>query len=296
MKLHNILSKLRQTAPLHLREGLGVGLCLLLFTACETIDEADRWTEPQPIEMKKNVLVEDFTGQNCVNCPAAAALLHDLSASSMGQHIVAVSIHGGSLAMGIDKSPLGLATAIGEDYNTHFGVQAWPSGMIDRTDGAGNVGRTADVPSWTAGIVGQLSKELLVDLDVKTAFDAETRQLHVDVSAFATEGHTFPADARLTVWLTESGIEGFQKYSDHNDTKYQHNHVLRDALSDPYGDVLATITASSERGVHAGYTYTIPATYGRNKWAVNPEQMAVVAFVTDKSGEVLQVVDVPVVK
>ena len=271
---------------------------LATLTACETVDEADRWTEPTPIEMKKNVLVEDFTGQNCVNCPGAASLLHDLSASSMGEHIVAVSIHGGALAMGVDKSPLGLATEIGEDYNTHFGVQAWPSGMIDRTNGSGVIGKTADVPSWTAGIVAQLGKELLVDLTANTTFNAETRELHVDVTAVGTEGHSITADMKLTVWLTESGIEGFQKYSDHNDTKYIHNHVLRAALSDPYGDVLATIinTASSERGVHAGYTYTIPATYGRNKWAFNPEKMAVVAFVTDKNGEVLQVIDVPVVK
>lgn len=273
---------------------------LAAFTACETIDEADRWTEAKPIEMKKNVLVEDFTGQNCVNCPAAAALLHDLSGSSMGEHIVAVSIHGGALAMGIDKSPLGLATAIGEDYNTHFGVQAWPSGMIDRTNGSGVIGKTADVPSWTAGIVSQLSKELVVDLSANTTFNAETRQLTVDVTAEATEGHALNADMKLTVWLTESGIEGFQKYSDHNDTKYIHNHVLRAALSDPYGDALrlSTIGSSfdSAHGVHASYSYTIPATYGRNKWAVNPAKMAVVAFVTDKSGEVLQVIDAPVVK
>lgn len=265
---------------------------LATLTACETVDEADRWTEPTPIEMKKNVLVEDFTGQNCVNCPGAASLLHDLAASSMGEHIVAVSIHGGALAMGIDKSPLGLATALGEDYNTHFGVQAWPSGMIDRTDGAGNVGRTCDVPSWTAGIVSQLSKELLVDLTANTTFNAETRELHVDVTAEGTEGHSITADMKLTVWLTESGIEGFQKYSDHNDTKYIHNHVLREALSDPYGD---TMTIESNRST-VSYSYTIPATYGRNKWAVNPEKMAVVAFVTDKNGEVLQVIDVPVVK
>lgn len=267
---------------------------LATLTACETVDEADRWTEAKPIEMKKNVLVEDFTGQNCVNCPGAASLLHNLSASSMGEHIVAVSIHGGALAMGIDKSPLGLATALGEDYNTHFGVQAWPSGMIDRTDGAGNVGRTCDVPSWTAGIVSQLSKELLVDLTANTTFNAETRELHVDVdvSAEGTEGHSITADMKLTVWLTESAIEGFQKYSDHNDTKYIHNHVLREALSNPYGD---TMTIDSNRAT-CSYSHTIPATYGRNKWAVNPDNMAVVAFVTDKNGEVLQVIDVPVVK
>lgn len=298
MKLHNILSKLRQTAPLHLREGMGVGLCLLLFTACETVDEADRWTEPQPIEMKKNVLVEDFTGQNCVNCPAAAALLHDLTGSSMGEHIVAVSIHGGALAMGIDKSPLGLATEIGEKYNTFFGVQAWPSGMIDRTDGNGNAGKTCDFTSWTAAIVNQLSKELITELDINTTYDAATRELHVTVGARPADGPhgELNSGMTLTVWLTESNITGFQKFSDHNDTQYVHNHVLRDCLSHPYGDYIVENATFGENTLDLNYTYTIPATYGRNKWAVNPEQMSVVAFVTDYRGEVLQVVDAPVVK
>lgn len=271
---------------------------LAAFTACETIDEADRWTEPQPIEMKKNVLVEDFTGQNCVNCPAAAALLHDLSASSMGEHIVAVSIHGGALAMGIDKSPLGLATAIGEEYNTHFGVQAWPSGMIDRTNGSGTIGKTADVPSWTAGIVNRLSKELVVDLNVKTAFNAETRQLNVNVETSPAEGPNGYLDSgmRVTVWVTESGITGFQKFTDHNETNYVHNHVLRECLSAPYGDNIIENAQPGENSLDLTYSYTIPATYGRNKWAVNPEQMAVVAFITASSGEVLQVIDAPVVK
>ncbi|MDO4210363.1 MAG: Omp28 family outer membrane lipoprotein [Bacteroidales bacterium] len=292
MKLHNILSKLRQTAPLHLREGLGVGLCLLLFTACETIDEGDRWTDAKPIEMKKNVLVEDFTGQKCVICPNAANLLHNLATSTMGEHIVAVGIHGGAMSLNIN-TPIGLATELGEDYNKHFGVQAWPSGMVDRTDGNGNAGKTCDFTSWTAAIVSQLSKELLVDLSANTTFNAETRVLHIDVSAEATQGHTLTADMKLTVWLTESGVVGQQLMPDASTNReYVHNHVLRESLSDPYGD---TMTIDSNRAT-VSYSHTIPATYGKNKWAVNPEEMAVVAFVTDAKGEVLQVIDVPVVK
>lgn len=267
------------------------------LTACETIDESERWTEPQPIEMKKNVLVEDFTGQNCVNCPAAAALLHDLGASSMGEHIVAVSIHGGALAMGIDKSPLGLATQAGEDLNTRFGIQAWPSGMVDRTPFGGS--RIVDFTSWTAAIVGQLSHELVVEVGVKTTYNPETRQLSVTASAAPADGANGYLDSGMSmnVWLTESGITGFQKYADHNDTKYVHNHVLREVLStNILGDNILENAQPGDGTLDLTYDYTIPATYGRNKWAVNPEQMAVVAFVTNSAGEVLQVVDAPVVK
>ena len=276
---------------LPLMGGVGGGL-----VSCETIDEGERWTEPAPVEMKKNVLVEDFTGQNCVNCPNAADLLHDLLATTMGEHIVAVGVHGGALSLNVNKTAMGLATEQGDEYNTHWGVQSWPAGMIDRTDGNGNVGRTCDFTSWSSAIVGQLSKDLLVDLDASTTFDAETRQLHIDVTAEATEGNSLSADMKLTVWLTESNITGMQMMPDASrNMQYVHNHVLRDVISAPYGDAM---TIESNRAT-CSYSHTIPTNYGKAtaaRYEVKPENMAVVAFVTDKNGEVLQVVDVPVVK
>ena len=285
MKLYNILSTIKHTTPFPRREGLGMGLfglCLLCFTACETIDEADRWTELAPVEMKKNVLVEDFTGQNCVNCPAAAELIHNLCATKMGEHIVAVSIHGGAMSIDATKSPFGLALPIGEEYNKHWGIQAWPSGIIDRAGGV------KDVPSWSSSIVERMSKDLVVDLTANVSFDKDTRTANISVTA--TEGVT--SDMRLTVWLTESNIEGRQKFTDHEEEKYVHNHVLRDCLTDPYGDALTNGQWSK--------TYQIPKGYGMGERIASlnakTENMAVVAFITDKNGEVLQVIDTPLEK
>lgn len=273
-------------------------LAATALTACDNYDEAERWTEPQPIEMKKNVLVEDFTGQNCVNCPTAAAMLHDLLGTKMGPHIVAVSVHGGAMALDVDKNPMGLATTVGQDYNTHFGVQAWPSGMIDRTNGQGQVGTPCDFTSWTAAIVSQLQKDLIANLDATTTYTPDTRQLSVDVTASAAgEEGNLDSGMSITVWLTESHITGMQLMPDGSrNTTYEHNHVLREALSTPYGDNIMTGTRHNDGTVSLHYDYTIPTTYGRNKTTVVPENMTVVAFITRTSGEVLQVIDVPVVR
>lgn len=263
------------------------------LTACETIDEGERWTEPAPVEMKKNVLVEDFTGQNCVNCPNAADLLHELLATTMGEHIVAVGVHGGALSLNVNKTAMGLATDQGDEYNTHWGVQSWPAGMVDRTDGNGNVGRTCDFTSWSSAIVAQLQKDLLADIDLTATYDAESRNLNINGKVSATEeGNVNISDLAVTVWLTESNITGMQMMPDASrNMQYVHNHVLRDVISAPYGDAL--------RDGSFSYSHTIPTNYGKAtaaRYEVKPENMAVVAFVTNKSGEVLQVVDVPVVK
>ena len=58
-------------------------LALLLLVGCDAVERPDRWREdPAPIVPRRNVLLVDFTGQRCSNCPAAADLLHSLTACS----------------------------------------------------------------------------------------------------------------------------------------------------------------------------------------------------------------------
>ena len=46
---------------------------LVLFHSCDSVERPDRWREdPHAIVPQRNVLLVDFTGQRCSNCPAAA--------------------------------------------------------------------------------------------------------------------------------------------------------------------------------------------------------------------------------
>lgn len=262
-----------------------LALALMTLTACETIEENERWTDAKPIEMKKNVLVEDFTGQNCVNCPTAAAMLHTLMSTSMGEHIIAVSIHGGAMSLSCEKQVQGLATALGEEYNTHWGVTAWPSGMIDRKGGL------KDYTSWTSAIAECGTQEPKISLGVNVSYNADSRKLEVKATSTENENGAL-SGSKLTVWLTESNITAMQMLpSGTRDMSYVHSHVLRDALTEAYGNDFGSKEWTK--------TYEIPMGYGKaasnEKYYCKPENMAVVAFVTDKNGDVLQVVDVPVV-
>ena len=66
-------------------------LVLLGFCACEEVDEADRFTGPVEFVPKKNVLIEDFTGQRCLNCPLAANAVHAMQATYGAEHVIAVA-------------------------------------------------------------------------------------------------------------------------------------------------------------------------------------------------------------
>ena len=55
------------------------------LSACDNIESNERWEEKVPVEIKKNVLIEDFTGQDCINSPAAADFIHQLQQGRDGK-------------------------------------------------------------------------------------------------------------------------------------------------------------------------------------------------------------------
>ncbi len=70
----------------------GIWVLLLAFSSCEEI--APTIT---PCQTDRVILVEEFTGIDCVNCPIGAQKLKELSTQNPGK-IVIVGIHAGYFA------------------------------------------------------------------------------------------------------------------------------------------------------------------------------------------------------
>lgn len=252
--------------------------------ACDNIDTDERWEEKVPVEIKKNVLIEDFTGQNCVNCPAAADVIHQLQQSAAGAHIIAVGIHGGSLSYSVDKLPFGLATAIGETYNTDWGVKTWPSGMVDRHGGLLNL------TAWVSAAVNRLQLEPEVEMQLSTSYDgnvSDTQWGKAGITVTLSEKQAGALkNAYVNVWITEGNIVARQTKPEGSDNAYVHQHVLRDVLTPAYGEKV--MSQDAEGMATCTFSYDIPKTYGRSS-KTDVLNMTVVAFVTKgEKGEVMQ--------
>lgn len=88
MNIHNIFHKARLTSPLHLREGLGVGLCLLLFASCEDYTEKNFGTRDelyQPTQI--NNLTVDLTDAHYAAVAAEAANIAAAEAAGCGERL-----------------------------------------------------------------------------------------------------------------------------------------------------------------------------------------------------------------
>lgn len=220
-------------------------LALLLLVGCDAVERPDRWREdPAPIVPRRNVLLVDFTGQRCSNCPAAADLLHSLTAGPAGARIIAVSVHGGALALSTDASPRGLAGPDARRLTDEARVSSWPQGTVDRP-----VGGTLLRPSaWNSALAERLAlaadadaaaqQSLVADAHVALAtrtLSYTLRPRHLTDAAGQPDAETY-----LHLWLVEDSITAPQTLADGTErADYLHRHVLRLDLTGPSAHRLA---------------------------------------------------------
>lgn len=110
-------------------------LAMLLVSSCGDISESERLEYVKPEVQGRNILIEDFTGQNCVNCPKATAVIEQLQQQYGADTIIAVAIHSGYFGVHNSPTQVGLATDLGDTYYNHWGIESQPNGIIDRSDG-----------------------------------------------------------------------------------------------------------------------------------------------------------------
>ena len=68
-----------------------LSLAAVAFAACDNISESERYgKDPVDVQKAKNVLIEDFTGQKCINCPKATDVIHELQGLYGEDHVIAV--------------------------------------------------------------------------------------------------------------------------------------------------------------------------------------------------------------
>lgn len=251
--------------------GISLFAAGLALTACSNIDEDDRLIYVEPQQVDKRVLIEDFTGQRCVNCPSATAVIEQLQESYGADNVIAVAIHSGPFGKGTP-----LRTDTGDYYYNKWGVKNQPTGMIDRR------GLESNYLLWTSAVIEEISKKAPIQLDGECSYDEKSSSASITINAESMAD----VNGTLQVWLVEDGIVSPQfKPNNVVDNEYVHNHVFRTTVNDKDGD---TFTMS------VGEKKAVPFTVQINKeWKA--ANMYAVAFVSDPTG-VLQAVRIPLVK
>lgn len=249
-----------------------VALCAVaLISSCSDIDTNDRYVQMPYFEPASRVLIEDFTGQKCVNCPAAheeIAQLHEL----YGDAVVAVAIHGGSPGFEIKTNNtryIGLADDEGAYYGGKLSDTSRPLLMINRD---GNE-LSPNSGTWQENLRAALSKPSECKITVEASLSTDLSTINTSTSVTS---HQELRDLRLQLWVVEDSIVAYQLGPDGQEfPEYVHNHVFRGAVNGLDGERITLKPDVAETKEHS-----IERVDGaREKW--NPAHLFIVGFVSN---------------
>lgn len=253
----------------------------------------------------KKILIEDFTGHTCGNCPRAAKELHEIDSIYPGK-IVGLALHVGSTfaapAPGYAGSPstaflADYRTTAGDDYDATFGAADFglPQGMFNRKE-YDAVAQThlKFYPNWKTYASSIIAEPSVVDLQIAVDFNLSTRKICCSVKdSFLT---TMSDTLNLSIVLTQDSIIDWQDYIGVLMPNYVHRHMLRDAItpSGAWGESLASGAIAAGTTHIKKYAYTIPAAYKTIACDVN--HCHLIAFIYKvRTKEIIQVEEIKLI-
>ena len=284
---------------------LGVLASILALQSCEEKDViidmgASVFTDTTYVAaietaQPRNILIEEFTGASCTNCPAGHDVVSSIISGNPGR-IVALAYHtynAGNIFKPVNK-PNGEKSAF--DFrdsaatnisSTIFGgVGSIPIAGIDRIP----VGSTLQIGrnQWASTVSSRLPVASPVNMYIKSTYNSSTNIVSLNVKIAYTS--IVSKKNALTIGVTESNIVDAQEFADSVDMKYVHNHLFRKCLTQYYGKAILDSLSTKQPGRVYEYNYQFSPS---PSWKL--ENCSIVAFLstnesTDK--EILQAKEV----
>ena len=175
-------------------------------------------------------LIEEFTGIHCGYCPQAHKISADLI-KAQPDKVNVIAVHAGGFSTPNHDEP-DFRTDLGEELNNHFEITGYPSGVVNRAEYNGSV--ILDRSWWVYACRDYDKSNAAINLYATAKYDNASRELTVEVEGYR---HDDATDAKLAVALLQNNIIGPQSGGGLG-REYIHHHMLRDYLTDSYGDTV----------------------------------------------------------
>ncbi|MBI5325259.1 MAG: Omp28-related outer membrane protein [Ignavibacteriae bacterium] len=257
------------------------------LSCCDEITGDYRQSQNQNIDTSKNarnILLEDYTGFKCGNCPSAAEIAHEIELRYPGR-IILLSVHAGYFAEPTTSHPYDFRTPEGNDWDVAFGISdiGNPNGMVNRIKYDDSYVITPS--KWDAAVLSLLNTEPDLKLEIKAYYSLSRKEISVDaVLTYLKNGlpsHNFVA------CILEDSIVQYQidyRKTPQDIEDYVHNHVFRATMNSTWGEPLSANEIKAGTVIKKNCKYIISDSKG---WRI--DKLRIVAFVHDNSTkEILQ--------
>lgn len=290
-------------------------ICLIIAGSIYSCDKIDPpYTEPtstSPIDTSANdstitrvrkVLLEDYTGHTCGNCPKAASAAETVL-QLYGDKVVVLGVHAGFFSIPVPPAPLPAGAPSGSyfmDFRTsegtlwdspqNFGISTVgnPNGMVNRKSFSGN--RVISYTNWASAVQTILNDSADMGTKIFTEYNSATHEVNITVRGKFYNGN-LSNNLKLVVLISESNIITWQ--TDYDATPnhvpdYNHKHILRGSVNGAWGELFANALTPAGTTLEKNYTYTLNSSWNENNCSV-------VAFIYDEiTLEILQADEVKI--
>ena len=247
------INLLRNIAYMKIRKYflLTILLAGFLLQSCDKLKEPyatlkESGDDTTTVNVRK-VLLEDYTGHLCVNCPSATETAHILE-QAYGGKLILIAVHAGNLAVPSDPPfTADYTSSAGEEWYNTFGIYANPLGMVNRKPFGGHLIIGADL--WASAVDSLIHKAPDALITIENSFNATSSTLTTIISTKFKS--LLQGSFTLNVCITEDSLISAQKNSDtlvgpipviHN---YVFMDVLRGTINGNWGKVLTSSVDTS---------------------------------------------------
>lgn len=214
-------------------------------TACDNISDDDRFIiedkpVPSPHAVPKTLLVQEFTGVRCPNCPTGAQAIHDIQNENPGR-VIAVGVFpdAGSLTRPW-TSTQDFRTDEAQVLYSYYKRPDLPAAVFNGVI-------TGALPTqWSTIADPYLLEEGKMTISLTSEYSEQEHKVKVNYEITLTDN--LSEQLNLMVWLTEDGIVGRQSTLTETLKDYVHNHVLRKSFfSEEWGKELGNSFDNGEK-------------------------------------------------
>ncbi len=259
-------------------------VAIAIFASCDKINPPfteDNGGQTIETDTVRKVLLEEFTGHKCPNCPDAHVIAHDLQ-SIYGKQLILITIHAGYFAnVGAAPFTYDFKTTSGNDIATNFQLPSTPIGMVNRVKQSS--GWLIDKDDFGSNVSAQIDDQSIepeLYITLNPTFDQSDSTLNLETSTYVMD-NLESANYNICVVITEDSIIKPQIDNGETITDYMHMHVMRGMVSPTWGDQIITGTPT------LGQTYTKNYTGYKLGKDWNPDHCHIVAYVYYADGDKL---------
>jgi hypothetical protein len=221
----------------------------------ELVDSVKKGGDENYDSTKRVVLLEDYTGHRCVNCPTAAHDAH-IKQMAMGKNLVIITIHAGYFAEPTNSLPEDFRCTTGNELDEYYGVSLVgnPNGLINRT--AFNDNLILGPGSWNDAINTEYEKPKMAKIRMNAELSGDKVSGNVQVEAI----EPLSGDYKICVYVVEDSIVAPQENNNEEIgptphwEDYVHRHVLRGSVNGTWGSNI--ISGSLAVGNKESYSFS----------------------------------------